>query len=229
MISRRTLLTMIGAAPFCTAANFWDKKPSTSWSGDEILQITTRSPWAKETNLDFEFAEGGHFEVPGSGSPYGGQDGGGRGATIERPAGVLKRAPVLVRWESAQPIRDALLAPLPRDFADHYVLSVSNVPATAMLPEKRLTTDAPPVSLQSFLDDLQASATLEAQGKEPAGAGVVRRMTGSDSTYLFGFSKELLPLTVKDREVVFTLHTRRVSLKAKFQPKEMVYRGALAI
>jgi hypothetical protein len=122
-----------------------------------------------------------------------------------------------------------LLAPLPRDFADHYVLGVSNVPPEAMLSEKRLGGDGPPVSLQSFLDDLQAAATLEAAGKEPAGAGIVRRMTGSESTYLFGFSKELLPLSVKDREVLFTLHTKRVSVKAKFQPKDMVYRGTLAL
>ncbi|MDE3195861.1 MAG: hypothetical protein KGN84_05935 [Acidobacteriota bacterium] len=226
MISRRILLKFMGGSPLLAAGGFWDKKPPTSWSEDEIMQMTTHSPWARETNLDFDVTD---FVVPGSGSPYAGNNGSGIGATTERPAGVLKRAPVLVRWESAKPIRDALLVPIPRDFAGRYVLSVSNVPPEAMLGEKRLSPGAPPIPLQSFLENLQAAATLEAQGKEPAGAGIVRLLARSDSTYLFGFSKDLLPLTVRDKEVLFTLRTKRVSVKARFQPKDMVYKGVLAL
>src|SRR5665213_1092561 len=236
MITRRRILVLAGGGSFCNATSglwaasgFWNRKPSTQWSPEEIQQLTTHSPWAKETNLDFEAAEGGHFQVPGSGSPYGGTDGQGRGATIERPAGTMKSAPVVVRWESAKPIRDALLIPLPREFEGHYVLSVSNVPPTAMNPEKRNSPDAQPVTLQQMTGELQAASTLQAAGKDAAGAGLVRRATGLESTYLFGFAKEFLTLTTADKEVVFLLRTNRVSVKAKFQPREMLYRGTLAL
>jgi hypothetical protein len=234
MSSRRTFFLAIGAGiSFCnfgwSATPFWNKKPSTAWSPEEIQQLTTRSPWARETNLDFEAVEGGHFELPGTGSPYGGADGTGRGSTIPRPSGVMKKAPVLVRWESAQPIRDALLVPLSREFEGHYMLGVSNVPLEAMNPPKRGGGEEQTVSLSHFLDELQAAATLEAPGKEPVGAGLVRGLKGVEATYLFGFSKELLPLSVSDREVQFTLRTARVSVKAKFVPREMTYRGQLAL
>jgi hypothetical protein len=241
MTTRRTFVTAVaGAGSFCifgtslraAATGFWNKKLSTDWSPEEILQLTNRSPWAKETNLDFEAADD-PTPVPGSGSPYAGENGNGRGGTIERPAGVMKRAPVLARWESAQPIRDALLAPLPHAFDGHYVISLSNVPPTAMnaaLNRRRPAgSPEPTITLEAMQEELQAAATLGVAGKDPAGAGIVRRMTGSESTYLFGFSKEFLTLTANDREAVFTLHTLRVSVKARFELKDMVYRGKLAV
>jgi hypothetical protein len=232
MISRRKLLLLTaGAGWFCNfapklqaATPFWERKPSTQWTGEEILQLTTHSPWAKETNLDFEAAEGGHLEVPGGGSPYDG-----RGAAIPRPEGVMKKAPVVVRWESAEPIRMAMVSTLSRDFADRYAIGVSNIPPEAMNAAKRRGEDGTPTTLETMLRDLEAAATLEAPGKDPAGAGIVRRIPGAESTYVFGFAKEFLQLTAQDREAVFTLRTARVSVKAKFNLKEMVYRGKLAL
>lgn len=236
---RKFFLAAAGASSFCefgivlrAATGFWNKKPSTDWSPEEIQQITNRSPWAKETNFDFEAAED-PTPVPGTGSPYDGTNGSGRGATIERPAGIMKRAPVLARWESAAPVRDALLTPLPHAFESHYVISLSNVPPTAMNSSmnKRRPQDAPApvITLEAMLEELQAAATLEVPGKDPAGAGIVRRLTGSESTYLFGFSKEFLTLSANDKEAIFTLHTLRVSVKARFQLKDMLYKGALAV
>ena len=236
---RQFFLAAAGASSFCkfetallAASGFWNKKPSTDWSAEEIQQITNRSPWAKETNFDFDAADD-PTPVPGSGSPYEGTNGSGRGATMERPVGIMKRAPVLARWESAAPVRDALLAPLPHAFDNHYVISLSNVPPTAMNSSlnKRRPSDAPApaLTLQAMLEELQAAATLGVPGKDPAGAGVVRRLTGSESTYLFGFSKEFLTFSVSDKEAIFILHTLRVSVKAKFQLKDMIYKGVLAV
>jgi hypothetical protein len=96
---------------------------------------------------------------------------------------------------------------------------------------KRRPSDAPApkMTLEAMLEELQAAATLEVPGKDAAGAGIVRRLAGSESTYLFGFSKEFLPISVNDKEAVFILHTLRVSVKAKFPLKEMIYKGALAV
>jgi len=78
-------------------------------------------------------------------------------------------------------------------------------------------------------DLLQSAATLEAKDKEPAQAGVVRLAPKAATTWLFGFSKDLLTIDARDREVTFTLHTALVSLRAKFEPKTMVYRGKPAL
>jgi hypothetical protein len=45
----------------------------------------------------------------------------------------------------------------------------------------------------------------------------------------FGFSKEFMPLTPADRDVVFSLTTAQLALKASFSPKEMLYLGKLAV
>ncbi len=54
-------------------------------------------------------------------------------------------------------------------------------------------------------------------------------MPGAQNTYLFGFDKDLLPLTGSEKEIDFVLRTARVSVKAKFEPKNMMYRGKFAL
>jgi hypothetical protein len=39
----------------------------------------------------------------------------------------------------------------------------------------------------------------------------------------------LLPLTAADKEVLFTLDTNQFSIKVRFDLKEMMYRGKLAV
>jgi hypothetical protein len=230
VVSRRALL---GGALVCAldtrlqaAAPFWDRKPASAWSPEEITQLLTRSPWARETNIDFEQTEGGQVEIPaGGGSP--GQESYGRGATDGKDpaAGVMRRAPVEVRWESSQAIRDAAQLPLAQIFEGRYVISVSNIPAEVM----RRSRNVAGMTYDDLLNELQGAATLESPGREPAGAGLVKRVPGSENGYLFGFARELLPLAGNEKEVDFVLKTARVSVKAKFEPKNMLYRGKPAL
>jgi hypothetical protein len=235
LMNRRLALRSLGACLLApqllpAATPFWNKKAPSEWTPDEIQQLLNRSPWARETNIDFEQSEGGHVELPTGGPP--GQD----GKPSEAAAGVMRRAPVLVRWESAQAIRDALQLPLLQIFAGRYVISVSNIPPEAMnigtnLGRRRgdagLTRPAP--TLEEMLTDLQGAATLEVVGRDPAGAGVVRRVPGAESNYLFGFDRDLLTVSGSDKEIAFVLKTARVSVKAKFELKNMVYRGKIAL
>jgi len=230
VVSRRALL---GGALVCAfaprlnaAAPFWDRKPATAWTPEEITQLLTRSPWARETNIDFEQTEGGHVEVPVGGGATG-QEGVGRGAADGKDptAGVMRRAPVEVRWESSQAIRDAAQLPLAQIFAGRYVISVSNIPPEIM----RRSRNVAGMTYDDLMNELQGAATLESPGREPAGAGLVKRVPGTENGYLFGFDKELMPLTGNEKEIDFVLRTARVSVKAKFEPKNMVYRGKPAL
>jgi hypothetical protein len=119
---------------------------------------------------------------------------------------------VTVIWESAQPIREALHPVIPPEFNGRYVISI-----------RGLAGDYP-------LERLEAGSELAAKGKPPIQPGLVRQR---NSTYLFGFSRELMALGAADKEVEFTVrigaNLTATLLRAVFSPKEMIYRGAAAL
>jgi hypothetical protein len=227
--TRRHLLSAAGACLFTTvleaAPPFWERKAASQWSSDEIAQLLNRSPWARETNLDFEATEGGRLEMPQAGAP---PRPGEYVPPVDPAKGSLQRSAVVVRWESAQPVRDALQIPSIKSFEGRYVVGVSNIPPTVMTRRRRGAPDSVPTP-EDLLAELQGAATLESPGREPVGAGLVKHVAGSENNYLFGFDRDLLPLTGREKEVLFVLRTARVSVKAKFEPKNMFYRGKFAV
>ncbi len=215
------------------ASAFWNRKEPSAWTGDEVLELTTRSPWAKDTRVDMK---PNGLGAAGAGSSDLTVDPG-KSATIGSGGGRTpgKLPDVIVTWESAQPMLDALKYPLPEEFAGHYMLGVSNLPITVQggrLPRNgRAPSPAGPpggVDQQEILDWLKNGASLRVKSKESVEAGVIRPARGGE-VILFGFSKDLLPLSLNDKDVVFTLDTDQFALKAKFDPREMVYRGKLAL
>ena len=124
---------------------------------------------------------------------------------------VVPVAEVTVVWASAQPLLDALRSTFPADFANHYVIGVNDLPATE---------GGRKVNQESM------TATLRARGERSMDAGGI---LPTRETVLFAFSKELLPLTPADKEVLFTLETNQYSIKTRFDLKEMMYRGRLAV
>lgn len=196
-----------------------------------MLELTTRSPWAKDTRVDLK-PNGLGPAGAGSSDLSAEQN---KSATIGGGRTPGKLPDVIVTWESAQPMLDALKYPIPEEFAGHYMLGVSNLPITVQggrLPRngRAASPTAAPggVDQQEILDWLRNGASLRVKSKESVEAGVIRPVRGGE-VILFGFSKELLPLTVNDREVLFTLDTDQFALKAKFDPREMIYRGKLAV
>jgi hypothetical protein len=161
----------------------------------------------------------GGLNIPGMGR---GRKGGGAASPYEGT----------VRWESARPILDAMKAPLPEGFEGRYVISVSGIP----LQGTRSTVageeeDGNTVRRHELddLDRLKGLSSLEARGRDPIRAGMVTRQIGTGSSYLFGFSRELLPLESRDTDIMFTTQMGSVVVKVHFVPKEMQYHGALAV
>jgi hypothetical protein len=193
------------------AREFWNSKDPSTWTEEEIVLLTSKSPWAREAVPNIRNAED-----PTGGSVLGESSGGRAGR---------RRAPVkvIVRWESAQPILDALRAPLASDFEGHYVLSVTNLPFTEARRAGRGGETAP----DDNLDRIQNGTTLQVIGKDPAEAGIARRTR--IGSILFGFSKDQLRLTPNDGDIVFALNTQQLTLKTKFDAKEMLYHGELAV
>lgn len=248
-LSRRTAFRfLIGAATalvpgsvLFAASDFWNRKQASEWSDEEIHRLMNKSPWAKEVNAgaqpdrrslngappspDTPSGGGGRGMMGGPGGYGGGYEIGGE----RRERGARAATAVTIRWESAQPILDATKEKLPAEFNNHYVLSVAGLPLDWGLNRPaRANRNGQDVRLSDLIERLQAGATLAAKGKDPEGPGIVRRAP-SDESWLFGFSKELLPLTRQDKDIEFSLNSGPMVVKAKFEPAEMMYRGQLAL
>src|SRR6266446_2420879 len=70
-------LNAISAWAFA-AKEFWETKPSSEWSSEEVDRLLTKSPWAKEAVVSFNGGRGG-FGGDGNTGRRGGIGGGGIG------------------------------------------------------------------------------------------------------------------------------------------------------
>jgi hypothetical protein len=267
ILSRRSALTLAGAClvPWegLYASEFWDKKDPSQWTGEEIDRLTTKSPWAKSVTAQFAPGENGGY---GQGSPNGGGYPRGGGGGMGGPTigiggigiGMPRRGGMgggrggrngggqgpsnykgTVRWESAQPILDALKTPLPEAFANHYVIGVRDIP---LIDERRRpqdnndddSSDSPKLSTPTStsnqsLDNLKQFTSLQPKGGDMAQPGVVQQMTPGGTYFLFGFSKALLDFGKNTHEVEFSTRLGRLLVKTKFDMTEMKYHGKLAV
>ncbi len=123
-------------------------------------------------------------------------------------------------------------APLPEAFERRYVISVSGIPLlgsrNTVAGEEEDSTSARRHE-HDDIDRLKGLSSLEARGRDPVQAGMVTRQIGTGSSFLFGFSRELLPLETRDTDIMFTTQMGSLVVKAHFLPKDMQYHGALAV
>ncbi len=218
VVSRRAFVRGGTLATLCAfwetvavAADFWKSRPPALWTPDEIGEIATKSPWAKQTIAQYRAAMDDVRIQPGAPPVERSRDG-----TVGEcglvPCSNIMPGKVVVIWESAKPIREALRIPPDRDLVDRYALSV-----------RGLAGDYVP-------NMLKAGTNLAAKGRSPLQPGVVFQR---HHTWVFGFSKEMLPLEVSDKEVTFTIrigaNLSNTLLRATFNLKEMIYQDELAL
>jgi len=199
--------------------DFWNRKGPSEWTDEEIQRLLTKSPWAKQASTIVEpGARGSSSGVgPGTGPVVSGA-GLGRGGP-QRPETGNTAPPTtqgLVVWESAPVILDARKKPLPKEFKDHYTLSVSGVPL------RQLGDD-------QLFDQLRQFTSLQPNDQPPGQPGTVQRAAGNSSAVLVGFSKDVLQLGAADKSIHFATEVGRILLKTKFDTKEMRYQGHLAL
>ena len=251
-LTRRGLLGLAAGASaamwsrlYASSPEFWEKKPPAEWTSEEIDRLITHSPWAKQVAAEGRSwqgggsgGRGGGIRLPGGitfpgGGMGGGPMGGGRGG--RGGPGGRGGAPQLkgtVRWESAKPILEALKTTLPESLANRYVISVSGFPLNSGAGRESRGEGSGDSSGPSdeMLDRVKALTSLQPKGKALAQPGVVQpQLTTGASSLLFGFAKDILALDRDDTEVSFSTQLGRLTVKAKFNLKEMMYRGELAV
>src|SRR5947209_3292226 len=171
----------------------------------------------------------------GRGGRGGGGEGGGGGFTPQGPD-------VVVRWENAAPVLEATKLKLPADLAEHYAISVTGLPPQmlavmlaggggrgrgrgregAAAPAEVQPQEDPAARQKAMIDRLLQSATLTAKGRDPQTADIVRQAFGNQ-TLIFGFPKQSFPIAASDKDIQFVMKLGALSVKAKFEPKEMTY------
>jgi hypothetical protein len=212
------------------------KKPIPSWTVEDARQILANSPWSKPvvagvTRLPGEDQrrEGGNMGQP-QGVGYDGLDDKRNRTTL--PASLLgpdaKRQPtrsqvirLVVRWESALPIRSAELkdpeAAAPILSEDGYSIAVYGVPGTYF---------GDPKSLGNPLKDL---AALKREGKKdvkPSSVEVFQLERGATVLYRFPLSAQISPA---DHVIVFTALIGRLQVSQTFNLDEMQFQGKLEL
>ena len=249
----------LGASALCGrvyafASDFWNKKAPADWSSDEVHTLLTKSPWAKSVTAEIAHSQNSHpstsnpsnqtgIDNPRIGTStnpnranggLGGMNSGGINPRTGMPRSTVsgggggtphgaQQVKGIVRWESAKPIAEAAKSTIPDAFANSYVIAVINFP----LGGKRSEDDDGQAKLsKSALEKIKAATKLTPKGKAEVRPGVAQVAGGF---LMLGFAKDTLPLTVDDKEVEFVTVVGRMTIKARFNLKEMTYHDALAL
>jgi hypothetical protein len=238
MIQVRSLSLILGGAALLLAADpDWKTKTVADWSEADAQQVLENSPWAKvvvagiaRRRSEDELREGGHMGQP-TGVGYDGVEDRKRplkeeignpfvpGKPLSSTAPTIR---VLVRWESALPVRVAELKahepPPPVLSDDGYVVAVYGVPASFAKGD--------PTSLGK---PLKESAALKREGKKdilPSRVEVFELENGVVVAYLFPLSAEI---GKKDDVVEFSALIGRLQVSQHFLLAAMQFQGKLEL
>ena len=161
---------------------------------------------------------------PGMGGPGMGGGPGGPGG----PGGGMPRMKATVRWESAEPVREASKRHFPSDPGGSYVIAVSGLMPRGGAGREPASGEAGRVPSRNIIQRLRETTVLQRKGKDSI-APVHIEAAASDGCVLFYFPNDADPISPDDKEVVFRTKVGPFELKVKFVPKEMRYRGKLAL
>jgi hypothetical protein len=253
MLNRRDVLRLAAglpvvsfALPLCAfgSKEFWEAKPASEWSADEIDRMLTKSPWAKDASVmsnrpGFGNGGSGRSRGGGVGFPGGGRQGGGYPSGGGNDGGGRERLTATVRWESALPIQEALRIGAGdekpnADFEKYYVLAlIGDLQGSGRRRRSGGNSDDDDDSRTRSdrrIDELKQSARLERKDgpirleKVEEGSRVGNRGPG----VYFYFSR-IDDISMDDKLVTFSTKLGRMDIKAKFTMKEMLYHGKLAL
>jgi hypothetical protein len=208
--------------------NSWQKKQPDQWSQDDIRQVLNDSPWAKRVKVRYvEVASrrtGGMQPMPGPfPSPGGGPIGIPGGQPRSQGPGVRTGSDVLVRWESASVIQQALKKagiqrpPGSELTEENYLIAVVGMPDLGTGFD-----DADDAQIQNRLRD---DARLFIGNKRSIIPNRVRAaILDSGWTILYAFPKsEVGPLS--DEKVKLLARVGPAQFTAEFKTKDMEFGG----
>src|SRR3984957_13209933 len=217
-------------------AERWRNKAIASWTEDDARQVLERSPWAKMTvagiarrQSEDERRAGGNMGQP-TGVGFDGIDD--KRVRPVLPQNVFVPAPtspskaqlirLLVRWESALPVRAAELkareAQPPTLSDDGYLIAVYGVPFT--------DAKGDPVSLAR---DFKESAFLKREGKQNVKPLSVEAFELEQSVVVVYRFPLWAEIGKRDTQVEFIALIGRLEVSQTFNVEEMQFQGKLEL
>jgi hypothetical protein len=217
------------------AADFW-QKPYMQWSDKDAAKMMTSSPWAKSTSVSMP-GPGGGAPPPmpagggfGGGAPGGPQGGGGSEFGPGAQGSAAPSFDVVARWQSALPVRQALVRLKFGAEAD------KSAEATKVLEQQELPYEivlsGPMGMFLGGKPEDSAKALSEVSFLSTSRTGAIKAVQiqvskpGKTMDVVFAFPRSM-PFTVEDKEVEFTTKLGTSTLKYKFKLKDMVLNGKL--
>ncbi len=198
------------------AAEVWDAKPFQDWTQKDVQKIFSNSPWARPAK-----AMVGSVSAPPAASE---SDHGPQSQT---------EVPVIVRWQSALPLRQAQML---GKYGDNVVVSPEAqkfltaepaiyVVAISGLAGSTVSEGRGDLAKQSIAE----KSTLTVKGKPPVRPIAVDFLpVGPTVDVLIGFPRDL-HIALEDQEVELVSEIGRATVRYKFKLKDMLVRGKLEL
>jgi len=248
---------LLAAGALLQAEDFWEKKKYAEWTDKEVRQMVTNSPWARRVEIPLGSAMSGGGGRGGRGGGRGGRGGGGAGgggfgaesagggfpgAGGEEAGGGLggegvgggggpaPTLPVTVRWQSALPVRQALVksrfgaeaatsqeaAKMLATEQQYYIVVISGLPG-------RFLEGAPPGALKN-------SSALRLSKSQSIEASDVKVSQGQPLADVYLLFPRTRALRLEDKEVELVVTgLGPLEVRRKFRLKEMLFDGKLQL
>ena len=232
----RSFSTFFLAALLAAAADpGWMTKRVPQWNADDLKQILTSSPWAKLVTPqvapplgEYHPPEGGNARgATGVGVPVapGGVTLASGGSAAEEPVATASngRGRVMVRWESALPIRAAEMKSrvtgVPEWDGERYAIAVYDVP---FVPQSK--------QQKAALADIKRVTVLKRDGKKDLRAASVEVFphAGGQATFLYLFPRAE-EITAADKNVTFLTQINDLAISHTFDLSQMVFESRLEL
>jgi hypothetical protein len=235
----RVLIPFAAAAIAICAGEIWSTKDYTQWTAEDVNRLLTDSPWTRQVSAFFSTAprQVDHSVIPPPGASTNNM-GGTRGVTDGKWDGGVGRAiddsapklPVAIRWDSALPVREALLMSrsgnhlsAPADAKQKlnerekdYIITVIGLLTNDQLRDR-----------ERVRKELMGAAKLVRTGKPPIRPENVEPDPSSGAIHLSFPRTE--PISLTDKEVTFELQFGSMVVEKKFKLKAMTYKGKLEL
>ena len=229
MFDKQRIAVFLLSALILTAADqAWKTKEYPDWTEDDAKEVMTNSPWAKSVVATPVKSTGqtgqsanhrGRISFGGLGIGRTGRHGSDDGAKASSPD---QPATLTLRWESAQPMREAELkardigAPDVAD--DFYAIAVYGIPRGTIKDDSK-----------DRQDELKDLAVLKREGKKdlkPTRVDILLRDSGPLVVYLFSKSAEV---NWRDHSMTFEAQISRYKFSQAFSTDDMTFHGKLEL
>ncbi len=252
----KLLFALVVSAGLMFAADPWNKDPQ-KWTANDAQRILNASPWAQSTNAVFDAEQDNEPPPPGPlpgaaqagmAGPRGYSDGNWDGGVGKMPRGSTPSLPILIRWDSALPLREAAekagagdassgvdAKPVAADVAakDYVITLIGLVPAKRYRNRGQLSASsdsdgkADARDPEEMLEGLMANTRLVRRGR-PALAPENVRLDAETGT-LRVFFPRTDPITASDRDLLFLTHFGAITVRKVFRPADMTCKGRLEL